>query len=168
MNYFDNYYTNAEKFVKVNINDKEQLHRVKSTENSRLILALTAIGKDVTDVAGHDLLAGLSDLDYLKKQGINGPIWALIALDSHGYEIPALIGNGTQATRENIIAYILDMQLEDGGWAPFGKNADPDMTGMALQALAPYYETNADVTTAVDKELKCLSDLLLERGGFSC
>lgn len=166
-NYFDNYYTNAKKFVKENINDKEQLHRVKSTENSRLILALTAIGKDVTDVAGHDLLAGLSDLDYLKKQGINGPIWALIALDSHGYEIPALIGNGTQATRENIIAYILDMQLEDGGWALFGKNADPDMTGMALQALAPYYETNADVTTAVDKALKCLSDIQLESGGFS-
>ena len=165
--YFDNYYIKAVQFIKENINDKEQLHSVKSTENSRLILALTAIGKDVTDVAGHNLLAGLSDLDYLKKQGINGPIWALIALDSHEYEIPALKGDGTQATRENILAYILDKQLEDGGWTLSGKTADPDMTGMALQALAPYYSTNADVKAAVDKALGCLSDIQLENGGFS-
>lgn len=132
-----------------------------------MILALTAIGKDVTDVAEHNLLEGLSDLDYLKEQGINGPIWALIALDSHDYEIPVLKGDGTQATRENILAYILDKQLEDGGWALSGKKADPDMTGMALQALAPYYSTNANVKAAVDKALSCLSGMQLKNGGFS-
>ena len=164
--YFDNYYAKAVQYIKENINDKGQLHSVKSTENSRLILALTAIGKDVTDVAGHNLLTGLSDLAYLKKQGINGPVWALIALDSHDYVIPALKGEGTQATRENILAYILDKQLEDGGWTLSGKKADPDMTGMALQALAPYYGTNVNVKAAVDKALECLSDIQLANGGF--
>ena len=132
-----------------------------------MILALTAIGKDVTRVAGHNLLTALSDLDYLKNQGINGPVWALIALDSHQYAIPTLRSSGTQATRENILASILDMQLKDGGWTFFGEEPDPDMTGMALQALAPYYKTNAAVQTAVDKALARLSAMQLANGGFS-
>lgn len=49
------------------------LHNTKSTDNSRVILALTAIGKDVTDVASYNLLEPLADMDYVKKQGINGP-----------------------------------------------------------------------------------------------
>ncbi len=50
-----------------------------------MILALTAIGKDVTNVGGHNLLAGLDEMSYVTYQGINGPIWTLIALDSHDY-----------------------------------------------------------------------------------
>ena len=65
------YYKEVVKFVRAEINDKEQLHRSKSTENSRIILALTALGYDVTDVDGHNLLVGLNDMTYLKKQGIN-------------------------------------------------------------------------------------------------
>ena len=110
------YYKNVEQYVRENINDAQQLHRSKSTDNSRVILALTAIGRDVTDVAGHNLLAGLADLDYVNRQGINGAIWALIALDSHDYEIPDVSVQGTRATRENLIASILGAQLADGGW----------------------------------------------------
>lgn len=160
------YYENVAKFVRENINDKEQLHRVKSTENSRLILALTAAGYDVTDVDGHNLLMGLTDMTYLPKQGINGPIWALIAFDCYNYEIPANPNAEEQATREKLIAYILTAQLSDGGWAMAGQTADPDMTGMAIQALAPYYKTNAEVKTAVDKALACLSDMQYDNGGF--
>ncbi|MBP3478014.1 MAG: DUF4465 domain-containing protein [Oscillospiraceae bacterium] len=156
------YYAEVLKFVKENINDKEQLHRAKSTENSRLILALTALGYDVTDVDGHNLLVGLTDMTYVKKQGINGPIWALIAFDSHDYEIPT----GGDVTREKLIEVILEKQLADGGWALSGTKADPDMTGMALTALAPYYTTNADVKTAVDKALTCLSEIQHDDGGF--
>ena len=155
------YYENVVKYVKEHINDKEQLHRAKSTDNSRIILALTALGYDVTDVGGHNLLAGLTDMSYIKKQGINGPIWALIAFDSHNYEIPA-----GDVTRDALISEILNAQLADSGWSLSGDEADPDMTAMAIQALAPYYKTNAEVKAAVDKALDRLSVMQTSAGGY--
>ena len=67
-----------------------RLHHAKSTENSRTILGLTAAGYDAANVAGVDLTAGLTDMAYLRAQGTNGPIWALIALDCHGYDTKVL------------------------------------------------------------------------------
>ena len=162
----EGYYENVVEYVKAKINANEQLHRAKSTDNSRVILALTAAGYDVTDVDGHNLLMGLTDMSYVKKQGINGPIWALIAFDCYKYDIPTNPNATEQVTRENLIAYILEKQLEDGGWALSGTKADPDMTGMAIQSLAPYYNTNAEVKAAVDKALDCLSALQYDNGGF--
>ncbi|MGM9640016.1 MAG: S-layer homology domain-containing protein [Faecousia sp.] len=160
------YYDNVLTYVRENINEKEQLHRAKSTENARVILALTALGKDVTDVAGHNLLTGLTDMTYLQKQGINGPIWALIAFDCGSYEIPAVPAGGDQVTREKLIDLILGKQLDDGGWALSGTAADPDMTAMSLQALAPYYKSSEEVKVAVDKALETLSLLQQPNGGF--
>lgn len=160
------YYDNVLTYVRENINEKEQLHRAKSTENARVILALTALGKDVTDVAGHNLLTGLTDMTYLQKQGINGPIWALIAFDCGSYEIPAVPAGGDQVTREKLIDLILSKQLDDGGWALSGMAADPDMTAMALQALAPYYESSEEVKAAVDKALETLSQMQQPNGDF--
>lgn len=155
------YYKSVTAYVKANINSNEQLSRTKSTENARLILALTALGYDVTDVGGHNLLQGLSSMSYLKKQGINGPIWALIAFDSHNYTIPA-----GDVTREKLIDTILSAQLPDGGWAFSGEKADSDMTAMAVQALAPYYKTNDNVKAAVDKAVAKLSEMQLADGSF--
>ena len=165
-NVADGYYDNVVSYVEQKINDKGQLHRSKSTDNSRVILALTSIGKDVTDVNGHNLLEGLADLEYLKKQGINGPIWALIALDSHDYDIPDVEVEGTKATRENIVQTILDAQLADGGWALSGKNADADMTAMAIQALAPYYKSDSEVKAAVDSAVDRLYALQKNDGSY--
>lgn len=139
----------------------------KSTENSRMILALTSIGKDPSDVAGYDLLEPLADLDYVKSQGINGPIFALIALDSHDYEIPKAVAGKTQTTREALIDAILAVQLSDGGWNVNGNGADADMTAMAIQALAPYYSSNAKVKSAVDDALKRLSKMQEVNGGYT-
>jgi hypothetical protein len=158
----DGYYENVVAYVQANINDKEQLHRARSTENARVILALTACGYDVTDVGGHDLLQGLSDLSYVKKQGLNGLIFALLAFDCGNYEIPA----GT-VTREILVQSILDAQLSDGGWALTGSTADADLTAMALQALAPYVKENAAVATAVDAALTLLSETQLADGGYA-
>lgn len=139
----------------------------KSTENSRMILALTSIGKDPSDVAGYDLLEPLADLDYVKSQGINGPIFALIALDSHNYDIPKAATGKTQTTREALIDAILAAQLSDGGWNVNGNGADADMTAMAIQALAPYYSSNAKVKSAVDDALKRLSKMQEVNGGYT-
>lgn len=129
-----------------------ELNTTVSTDNSRIILALTALGEDPqTFVTGKDLLKGYSDFDWVKKQGINGTIWALIALDSNQYEIPT----GT-TTRDKLISDILDNRTTNGGWATSGDVADADMTAMAIQALAPYY-SRANVKTAVNKALNLLS-----------
>lgn len=147
--------------------DSSTMSDSKSTENSRMILALTSIGKDPTDVAGYDLLEPLADLDYVKSQGINGPIFALIALDSHNYDIPKAATGKTQTTREALIDAILAAQLSDGGWNVNGNGADADMTAMAIQALASYYSSNAKVKSAVDDALKRLSKMQEVNGGYT-
>lgn len=154
------YYDNAVEYVKAKADANERLHPAKVSDNARVILALTAIGKDVTNVGGHNLLKGLDNMDYVQTQDINGPIFTLIALDSHNYPTMG------DVTREKLIQVILDAQLPDGGWNLSGENADTDMTAMAIQALAPYYKTNETVKAAVDKALEALSALQRTDGGF--
>ena len=162
-NYYSSYYDRVVAYVDRNINAYGQLHTVKSTENARVALAVTAIGKDPRNVGDHNLLTALNDVTYVNQQGVNGPIWALLALDSKNYDAPG---------REELITSILGQQFKDGGWAvtPEGSapvtTADVDMTAMAIQALAPYYNTRKDVKDAVDKALVCLSRKQLDDGRF--
>lgn len=158
----EGYYDAVVKYVKDNIDSNGRLDKNKATENARIILALTAIGKDVTNVGGHDLLAGLNEMSYLSKQGINGAIFTLIALDSHNYT-PA-----GDVTRDKLVQAILNAQISgDGGWSLDGKNADVDMTAMAIQALAAYYKSDSSAKKAVDKGLSWLSSVQQNDGGFT-
>ena len=160
----EGYYDNAVAYVKAEINTTtNRLDRNKSTDNARLILALTAIGKDVTDVGGFDLLAGLDDMKYVKRQGTNGPVWTLIALDSHGYT-PA-----GSVTRDALVETILSLQKDSGAWYINSTSTtdDVDMTAMAIQALAPYYKTNEAVKAAVDKALTWLGTMQKSDGSFA-
>lgn len=185
----DGYYENVVQYVREHIDAQGRLDPSKSTENSRLILSLTAAGYNVTDVGGYNLLTGLSDLNYVKKQGVNGPIYALIALDSNHYEIPAVTGGGVQITRENLIRAILDSGiLDDSSITGSREEAldtsivmaaraihrkgssstpDPETIAMAIQALAPYYNGNEEVRAAVDRGIKRLSELQQADGGYS-
>ena len=157
--YYDSYYDRVVAHVKETINSKGQLNSDKSTENSRIILALTAIGEDPTSVGGRNLLTALNDLTYVKKQGSNGPIWALIAVDSGNYEY---------TKREQLIEAILADRTDDGGWTYGEGGADADMTAMAIQALAPYNdEAHPEVIAAIDKALNLLSGMQNDDGGFS-
>ena len=165
--YWNNYYNTVEEYVK---SCDGVLHNKKYTEYSRVTVALTAIGADPANVAGYNLLTPLGDFEKTIWQGINGPIWALIALDTGDYEMPVNTKAETQATRQMYIDEILRRQLNDGGWnltdeGGDGKS-DPDITGMALQALAKYQSQSA-VKTATDKALNCLSNMQDENGGFS-
>ena len=156
--YYDSYYDRVVAYVKANIKSGEKLDNTKSTEHSRIILALTAIGEDPTSVGGHNLLTALNDLDYVKKQGSNGPIWALLAVDSGNYEY---------AKREQLIAAILD-ERTGNGWSLDGGTADADMTAMALQALAPYNDENhPEVKSAIEAALTLLSGMQQNDGGFA-
>lgn len=150
--YFDAYYKNVEEYI-VSVNGV--LSRKKNTEYSRVILAMSAIGKNPANVAGFNLLLPLGDFDETVRQGVNGAIFALLALDSGNYEIPENPDAAVQATREGYVEEILSRQNEDGGWSLAGGTSDVDLTAMALQALAKY-RSDAAVSGAVERGLAWL------------
>ena len=162
--YYRDYSAAVEAYVKA---CNGVLHEKKYTEYSRVILALSSIGKDARDVAGYDLTKALGDYDQTVWQGVNGPIWALLALDCRNYPMPQNPQAKTQATRQMYVDYILSCQLPGGGWnLTKTGTADPDLTAMALQALARYQD-QTKVKQAVSQGLTCLSRLQNPDGTFS-
>ena len=165
--YYEGYYGRLESYVK---KVGGVLHEVKLTEYSRVIVALSALGKDARDVGGYDLLAPLGNFEMTTWQGLNGAIWALIALDSASYPMPQIEDKENQATRQMYVDHILDAELDEGGWTlarrTSADHADPDITGMALQALSKYRDQPA-VTAAIDRALDCMSGKQDEKGGFT-
>ncbi len=164
---YEAYYSAVEKYVSENIDDSGRLDATRATDNAKLVITLSAIDKDVTDVGGHNLLTALADMNYVKSQGLSGAIYTLLAFDCRDYEIPDAPDGKLQTTREELISFILDRQLADGGWAYSGDSAESDMTAMVLQALAAYYSENEDVKTAVDKAINRLSEIQTTTGGFT-
>ncbi|MEG0379984.1 MAG: cell surface protein, partial [Eubacterium sp.] len=162
--YYDTFYNNAagELAMRQGI-----LSKSKYSEYSKLILSMTAIGKDAQNIDGYNLFSYLADFKNVKKQGTNGPIWALIALNcNERYSIPQVAGVSEQTTEEKLINYILEREISGGGWAMSGGIADSDLTGMGIQALAPYYGTDSRVTASVDRGLNVLSNMQNATGGF--
>lgn len=151
--WYDTYYNNVVDYVKA---CGGVLHKRKYTEYSRVVLALTAIGKDPTNVAGYDLTVPLNDYEKTVWQGVNGPIWALIALDSGNYDC---------SVRQKYIDCILEKELPQGGWTLAGDATDSDMTGMALQALANYQD-QPKVKAAIERALAWVSKNQNADGGF--
>ena len=162
-NYFGRYYNAVEAAVQA---AGGMLDENRYTEYSRLILALTAIGRDPQNVGGYDLLLPLADLEKTTAQGVNGAAFALLALVCGGYELPQNSAAAVQATRDGYVDAILTRQNADGGWSLGGGASDPDLTAMALQALARY-RSRADVSAAVEAGLFCLSQMQEENGAFS-
>ena len=165
--YFEGYLGRLEAYVK---ECKGVLHKRKYTDYSRVVITLSSLGVDARDVAGYDLLKPLGDYDKTIWQGLNGPIWALIALDSANYPVPENPEAATQATRQMYIDCILDAELDEGGWTLSRRTAadpaDPDITGMALQALAKYQD-QPKVKEATERALDCMSLKQDEKGGYS-
>ena len=151
-----------------------QLDASKATENERLILGLAAIGINPANVGGYNVLAPLSNYDWVIGQGTNSTIFALLAFDANNYEIPEVEAPKTQNSRQKLIDRLIDREVKKGtadagGWTLFGTTVDIDMTAMAIQALAPYYSKDGygDVTAAVDRALAVLSSIQREDGGFT-
>lgn len=160
--YFDTYFKNVEDYI---VSVDGVLSRKKNTEYSRVILALTAIGKNPADAAGFNLLRPLADFEQVAKQGINGTIFALLALDSGNYEIPENQDANVQATRQMYVDELLTRELPDGGWTLTGGEPDVDITAMTLQALAKYRDWQ-DVEDAVQRGIAALSALQEPNGAY--
>ncbi len=177
---FDGYLAVLTDRIEERYREPGRLSAAKATEWHRIALAMLAAGGDPThagtDENGNpiDLIAdGTYDRGKtapLGRQGLNGWVWGLIALDSMRYDVPA----DACDTRDGMIAEILRQQLPDGGFALNGTEADPDMTAMVLQALAPYRDSDRvyaeavkTVPDAIEDALACLSALQLDAGDFA-
>lgn len=161
--YIAAYYEKVVAYVKANIGSDGILRAPDDkntpviTDNERIALALTAIGKDPANVGGKNLLTALQDKDIMQvtdtsKTDINGLVMGLLALNSRNYT----------SDTSWLVQAILDQQNADGSWSASAETkpaSDVDMTAMALQALAPYYKDggNETVNTAVEKALNWLS-----------
>ncbi|MBR2933045.1 MAG: terpene cyclase/mutase family protein, partial [Clostridia bacterium] len=168
-----------------------KLDKAKATEWHRISLAVLASGGNPRRMGENGEIDLIADGIYnrvdgkgngiLGKQGINGFIWGLIAIDSMQYEVP----ENAYYSRDDMILNILNRQLADGGWALTGNVSDPDMTSMAIQALAPYYNSEKEyiyenkklqadgskitkkVRTVVDEAISWLSLAQNTDGGYS-
>lgn len=160
--YIQAYYDKVVAYVRKNmgadgvLRDPES-HNPVITDNERIALALTAIGKDPANVGGESLLKALQNKDIMKvtdtsNTDINGLVMGLLALNSRNYT----------SDTSWLVQAILGQQNADGSWSASADRksvGDVDMTAMALQALAPYYKDggNETVNTAVEKALSWLS-----------
>ena len=161
--YYDKYLKNLGDYLS---KKNGVLHDKKYTEYSRVVLALTALGKNPENFLGYNLLAPLGDYEKTVWQGTNGAVWALIALDSGDYEVPHNETAKTAATRGMYVENILSAQNNDGGFAlSAGTESDIDITAMALAALSGY-RTEEKVQNAVTAALGFVSANQGENGGF--
>lgn len=161
--YIAAYYEKVVAYVKANIGSDGILRAPDDkntpviTDNERIVLALTAIGKDPANVGGENLLKALQNKDIMKvtdtsNTDINGLVMGLLALNSRNYT----------SDTSWLVQAVLAQQNEDGSWSSSADTkpvGDVDMTAMALQALAPYHKDsgNETVNTAVEKALNWLS-----------
>lgn len=175
------------------------LHYRKRTENMRAIIGYTALGLNPKNVAGYDITRALGNYTDIVWQGINATIFALISLDTLDYEMPQLTaeelaqgvhGEAVQATREKLVKRIMSQELAGGGWVldtgfeveddpdsgsftPSADKADPDITAMAIQALARYSSQTVtingiekNVGESIDKALNVLGAMQKSAGDF--
>ena len=165
--YFTDYYNRIVATVNeiaASVDMNGALDKNKSTENSRLIVALSAIGKDARAVGDWNLVEAYSanGINWIKKQGMNGTIWTLIALDSGNYE------TSDPTIRQQCVDSILAARHDDGGWSLVTAKAQPsnvDITCMTLTALYPYRD-QPEVAAACEEAIEWLSESQLSTGGF--
>ncbi len=184
---YEGYLAVIKQVVSKRYSQKGKLSSVKSTEWHRISLSVLATGGNPLDLCDDErgnAINLIADGTYnrgkttsLGRQGINGWIWGLIALDAKRYEIP----KESFYSREDIITEIMGYQLKDGGFTLSGNNADTDITAMVIQSLSPYYNSEKKYTytqkstekkvsktvyQVIEESLNCLSDIQLETGDF--
>lgn len=135
----------------------------KPTTIARVVLTLGVLGENAADFRGLDFIEMLCNSERTGEGG-NEPMWTLLALDSRDFVEPA----GALWTRDKLATeLILQYQNPEGGFGLTDNvTASADMTAMAVQALAPYYESRQDVREAVDRALLYLQGKMSPDCGF--
>lgn len=166
----DGYYLNAVNYINYFSGETGTPDIEDPSDAARIILGITASGRDASDVDGRSLTALLADMDYITKSGVESASLALLALDSRRYDIPETTRAVNRTTREKLCSYILDSRNSTDTWGSGAITGSTDIviTAQALQALAPYCSSDSRVRTAAEKALTQLSMLQDSRGSFSC
>ena len=141
-----------------------------------VIRTVAAMGLDVTDFAGHDLMDALRKPELVEAD--EDRLDMLIDLDAAGD-----VGKTDEfnALREQLLTEALARQQSSGEFRYTSKwpaelkqkgvDGEPDrfdyilLTAKSVQALAPYQDRK-DVSAAIDKALDYLSEQQLPSGGF--
>ena len=140
------------------------------------VRTVAAMGLDVADFAGHDLLAAMQRPELVDAD--EDRLDMLMDLDAAG---DAGKTDGFSALREQLLTEALARQQSSGEFRYTSKwptelkrtgvNDEPDrfdyilLTAKSAQALAPY-QSRKDVSAAIDKALNYLSEQQLPSGGF--
>ena len=141
------------------------------SEAIHAVLALSAAGKTVSSEMLTEL-ASYTDTAYYPTDVSS----ILLAFNTKNYSIPAgyTMPDGGALTKESLISYLLaDQNAATGAFQmpdyynPGSSVDDLDTTGMAVQALAPYYDTDTAVRSAIDKALTYMGQQQNADGSFS-
>ena len=140
------------------------------------VRTVAAMGLDVADFAGHDLLAAMQRPELVDAD--EDRLDMLMDLDAAG---DAGKTDGFSALREQLLTEALARQQSSGEFRYTSKwpielkrtgvDDEPDrfdyilLTAKSVQALAPY-QSRTDVSAAIDKALNYLSEQQLPGGGF--
>lgn len=163
------YAKGLENYVTECLKNNGSLGEARATEYHRIALTARALGYDprafgcMPDGSSADLIA-LGTYAYsgeLGEQGLNGYIFALLALDCDNYAVP----NNARYTRERIIDYILSSEEAEGGFGLEKGDFDVDITAMALQALAPYKD-EMKVSEVIERAVSRLSSAMTASCAF--
>ena len=128
---------------------------------SKAILNMQSIGinpKELYPVNSNtpvDVVAKLNSVSH--TNAIWTAAYTLLAYQQGDYS--------TETKEADVVTALLSTQLENGGWTAW-ETAEADATGIAVLALAKYYNDNADVKGAIDKAVHYLSEVQLDNGGF--
>ena len=122
-----------------------------ATSREKYALALCAAG------SGNSYITDILD-SSIGEQGMMSWIYGLHVLNN-GYTC-------SRFKTESVVDTILSMQYPDGGWALFGDYGDIDVTAMTVQALAPYYHRNGEVSDSVDRAVDFMSRKQMDTGGY--
>lgn len=129
-----------------------------ATDYAKVIIGISAVGRNAANAGGYNLIEKLTQAS-IEKQGLNGAVYALLALDCKQY--------ASEVSREWLVDTVLASELDGGGWTFWGNEPDPDMTSMAITALAPYYNTDEEAKAAIECALVWLSEVQCESGAYS-
>jgi hypothetical protein len=134
----------------------------KVTDYARYSIAISALGYDASSFEGYDFINKITNNTRMINQGVNGPLYSLIALNSGNYQVP----ENAEWTKEKLLEEILKYQGSDGGFSlALDSASDADMTAMTLIALAPYTD-QSEIKTAGERAVAWLSTNQKPHGGY--
>ena len=164
-NFYETYYASVYDKIQAQKGETSRPWDNKVTETQRLALALTAVGKDPTDVGGVNLLDYTWNKETYfgqgnslgKLQGSNELIFGLLALEaSSTFSQPASVTMTAEAMVDTLLS---DYQTPSGGFGlTDNQTAGADITAMALQGLAKHADEPA-VSAAIPQALDYLSSV---------